>query len=98
MTEQTHEAVRCPECDMDLAEHVGLQRGTENRYGGLHLALGMIPVRGQKRTYGPSPARKRGNRSPERLMVKRPGPVTLHCRRAGCEGVQKTVVAPATVL
>ena len=98
MTEQTHEAVRCPECGTDLGDHVGLQRGAEHRYGGLHLALGMIPTPGTKRTYGPSPARKRGNRSSERLMVKRPGPVTLHCRRAGCPGVVKTVVAAATVL
>ena len=98
MTEQVREAVRCPECDIDLAEHVGLRQGTDHRYGGLHLSAGMIAVRDQKRTYGPSPSRKRGSRTSERLMVKRPGPVTLQCRRPGCPGVQKTVVAAATVL
>ena len=98
MTEQVEEAVRCPECATDLGEHLWLQRGADRRYFGLRLSLGMIALPGQKRTYGPSPNRKRGNRTSERLMVKKAGPVKLRCRRPGCLGVQETVVAAATVL
>ena len=98
MTENNRQPIHCAVCGTELAAHVQIRSGERTAYGGLHLAPGMIAVRGKKRTYGPSPARKRGNRSSDLLMVKKPGPVTLYCRRAGCPGVQETVVASATVL
>lgn len=88
--------VWCPECHATVAIHRSIVNGSEETYGFLEMAAGMVAL--GPRSFGP-PARPRGSvRSGKRLMVRTPGPVTIRCVRADCRTPQTVDVPGLTAL
>jgi hypothetical protein len=75
-TTTVYTKVWCPDCGGYLGRHRAITDGAIKAEGGFEVASGMLAT--GDRTFGPN---RRGRGSGHGLLVTKPGPITVRCRR-----------------